>query len=73
VPRIHLIENEYLLAMRKAELAWVRPCEKELRTGKLRWDLRKIFAEAQVVKSRAAAAAGKPGAKQAQKGETSYE
>jgi len=41
--RIHLIENEYLLATRRAELGWVRGLAEELRSGRLNWDLQEIF------------------------------
>jgi DNA-binding PadR family transcriptional regulator len=41
--RVHLIENEYLLATRRAELAWVRGLVEELRTGRLGWNLQEIF------------------------------
>jgi DNA-binding PadR family transcriptional regulator len=43
VDRIHLIESEYLVAMRKAELKWVRSVLDELRSGQLTWDLEEIF------------------------------
>jgi DNA-binding PadR family transcriptional regulator len=45
VQRIHLIESEYLLAMRKAELRWVRGVVGEIRSGRLDWNLQKIFAQ----------------------------
>jgi DNA-binding PadR family transcriptional regulator len=43
VQRINLIETEYLLAMRKAELKWVRGVADELHSGHLSWDLQEIF------------------------------
>ncbi len=43
VDRIHLIESEYLLAMQRAELKWIQSVVGELRSGTLRWDLKKIF------------------------------
>jgi DNA-binding PadR family transcriptional regulator len=46
VDRINLIESEYLLAMIKAERAWVRTLEKEIREGILTWDLKEILREA---------------------------
>ncbi len=46
VERINLIESEYLLAMLKAERAWVRTLEKEIREGILTWDLKEILREA---------------------------
>lgn len=55
VLRINLIESEYLLALLKAELAWVRKLEKEIRERKLDWDLDAIFLDAKT--SRLAAAA----------------
>lgn len=47
VLRINLIESEYLLAMLKAELAWVERIKKEIQAGKLTWDLKAIFRNAQ--------------------------
>jgi DNA-binding PadR family transcriptional regulator len=46
VQRINLIETEYLLAMLKAERAWTSGLEKEIRTGKLTWNLKAILREA---------------------------
>jgi len=46
VTRINLIESEFLLSMLKAELAWVGKLEKEIRSGKLTWDLKAILLEA---------------------------
>jgi DNA-binding PadR family transcriptional regulator len=43
VARISLIETEYLLAMLKAERAWVRAREAEIREGALTWDLKAIL------------------------------
>jgi DNA-binding PadR family transcriptional regulator len=45
VPRINLVENEYLLAMLGAEREWVVGLVRDLREGKLTWDLEKIYAE----------------------------
>jgi DNA-binding PadR family transcriptional regulator len=42
VDRIHLLESEFLLAMRKAELRWVRLIINELRSGNLRWNFEEI-------------------------------
>jgi len=53
VERINLIESEYLLAMRKAELKWVNALLEELRTGALNWDLQKIFHRARTAKKTA--------------------
>jgi DNA-binding PadR family transcriptional regulator len=47
VLRINLIESEYLLAMLKAELVWVRRLEEEIRKGKLTWSLRAILRQSQ--------------------------
>ena len=33
LPRLHIIENEYQLAMREAELAWARKLIEEIRSG----------------------------------------
>jgi DNA-binding PadR family transcriptional regulator len=46
VPRIHLVESEYLLTMLEAELKWVRGLEDDLRQGRLHWNLDTVFAEA---------------------------
>lgn len=43
VLRVNLLESEYLLAMLKAELLWVRSLEREIQAGKLTWDLEAIF------------------------------
>jgi DNA-binding PadR family transcriptional regulator len=43
VGRIHLLEIEYLLAMRQAELGWVRAIVGQLRSGSLTWNLQQIF------------------------------
>jgi hypothetical protein len=43
ITRINVLESEYLLALRRAELKWVRSLVDELRSGKLTWDLEKIF------------------------------
>jgi len=55
VQRINLIEDEYLVAMRHAELVWVRSLIAELRSGQLKWDLDKIFREIRAAKHAAAA------------------
>lgn len=51
VGRINLIEEEYLQAMRRAELAWVRSLVNELRVGTLRWNLEEIFQAIRAAKS----------------------
>jgi DNA-binding PadR family transcriptional regulator len=43
VLRINLVESEYLVAMLKAELAWVRRLAEEIRGGKLAWDFQQII------------------------------
>jgi DNA-binding PadR family transcriptional regulator len=43
VARINLIEIEYLLAMLKAERAWVRVLQTEIREGSLTWDLKAVL------------------------------
>lgn len=50
IGRINLIETEYLSAMRKAELAWIRDLVSELRTGHLSWDLKTVLRDAEVAK-----------------------
>jgi DNA-binding PadR family transcriptional regulator len=54
VERINLIESEYLLAVRKAELKWVRDVIAELRSGALTWDLSKIIREVRDLRKAAA-------------------
>jgi DNA-binding PadR family transcriptional regulator len=54
VERINLIESEYHLAMRRAELRWVRELLGELRSGRLRWDMQKIFRDARAARKAAA-------------------
>jgi DNA-binding PadR family transcriptional regulator len=56
VDRINLIESEYLLAMLKAERTWVRAMKKEIREGRLAWDLKAILREAAASRK----AAGQP-------------
>jgi DNA-binding PadR family transcriptional regulator len=54
LPRIHLIESEYLVTMLKAELDWVRKLAEDLRSGRLTWNLEQIFTEAQADRTQAA-------------------
>jgi DNA-binding PadR family transcriptional regulator len=54
VDRINRIEGEYLLAMRKAELEWVRGRVAELRSGVLSWDLKTILRQARAAQKKAA-------------------
>jgi len=54
VARVHLIERHYLLAMHKAELAWVRALTRELRSGRLAWDLKAILREVRTARRKAA-------------------
>ena len=51
VLRINLVESEYLLAMLRAELAWVRNLEAEIQGGRLTWDLEAIFRDVQASRS----------------------
>jgi hypothetical protein len=46
VLRINLIESEYLLEILKAERAWTSRLEKEVREGKLTWNLKEILRDA---------------------------
>jgi DNA-binding PadR family transcriptional regulator len=43
VDKINLIENEYLLAMLKAERDWVMRLAADVREGRLTWDLEKMY------------------------------
>lgn len=47
VPRMHLLEAEYQLWMRRSELEWVRNLLIDLRSGQLNWNLQQIFQEIQ--------------------------
>ena len=38
IGRLVLVESEYLLAMRQAELGWVRSLIEDIRAGRLTWD-----------------------------------
>lgn len=44
LPRVFLIEEEYLHAMTEAELRWVRSIIDELESGKLHWDTETLLA-----------------------------
>lgn len=59
LPRIHLIESEYLVAILKAELAWVRGLEADLGEGRLTWNLEEILTEAREDRERAGAGGDK--------------
>jgi len=54
--RIHRVEEEYLIAMRKAELTWVRSLLDDVRSGALTWDLKKILDGIQTKEASAAKA-----------------
>lgn len=43
VQRINLVESEYLLAMLRSELEWVRGLAADVREGKLDWNLKGIL------------------------------
>jgi DNA-binding PadR family transcriptional regulator len=55
VPRIHLIESEYLVAILSAELAWVRALEADLHAGKLTWNFDQIVSAVQAERNAAGA------------------
>jgi DNA-binding PadR family transcriptional regulator len=38
LPRIHLIEVEYLIALQRAELDWLRATAEDIRAGRLSWN-----------------------------------
>jgi DNA-binding PadR family transcriptional regulator len=44
LPRLLLLEVEYVLALRRAELEWVRSLVEDLRTGQLNWDVEQLLA-----------------------------
>ena len=43
VPRIHLVESEYLLAMQRAELEWTRRLAEQIRLGELNWNVEQVL------------------------------
>lgn len=45
VARINLIESEYLLAMLRAERDWIVALTRDLREGRLSWDLEQIYSQ----------------------------
>ena len=45
LPRLFQIESEYALALRQAELAWMRALVEDLRTGRLAWSQEQLRAE----------------------------
>jgi len=60
VGRLHLLEAEYQLWMRKSELQWVRKLLEELRSGQLTWDLEHIFHEIEAAATASVKAKNKP-------------
>lgn len=45
VGRINMVESEYLSAVRKAELAWIRNLVSELQSGQFSWNIKTILRE----------------------------
>lgn len=45
LPRLVLLENEFVQSQRQAELAWVRSLLADIETGRLRWDWQNLGAE----------------------------
>jgi len=43
LPRIHLVELEYLVAMQRAEFSWVQNIVADLKSGDFTWDLKSIL------------------------------
>lgn len=54
VLRINLVESEYLIAMLRAELNWVRKLIGEISDGSLSWDLKSVLKEARESASKGA-------------------
>jgi DNA-binding PadR family transcriptional regulator len=54
VDRINLVESEYLLAVLRAELAWVQRLERDIQNGKLVWKAELIFKDARAHRKSAA-------------------
>ncbi|HEY2466951.1 MAG TPA: hypothetical protein VGI45_03785 [Terracidiphilus sp.] len=61
VLRINLVESEYLIAMLKGELIWVRKLVGEISNGSLSWDLKSVLKEARGAALEAARPEGCPG------------
>ncbi|HTE49771.1 MAG TPA: PadR family transcriptional regulator [Kofleriaceae bacterium] len=57
VGRINLIESEYLNAVRKAELRWIRGVTGEIRAGRFDWSLKKILEGVRAARRKASARA----------------
>jgi DNA-binding PadR family transcriptional regulator len=55
VPRIHLVESEYLVAMLRAELTWVNALTEDIQSGKLSWDTQAILESVRAEREAAAA------------------
>lgn len=47
LPRVTMLEDEYLRAMTAAELGWVRAVSDDLRSGRLNWTLEELIGFAQ--------------------------
>jgi len=60
VVRINLIESEYQLATLKAERAWTRKLENEIREGTLTWNLKAILRDASASRKEAVKESKKP-------------
>src|SRR6185437_10546744 len=60
VLRINLIESEYLLAMLKAELGWIKKIKKQIQAGKLTWNLKAIFCDSQARRENSGRRRNKP-------------
>lgn len=52
VARVNLLEEEYLLALRRAELRWLRGVREALRRRRLRWNLKDILRAARAASRR---------------------
>lgn len=50
ITRINVLEEEYLLAMRRAELRWARAVLDDVRSGRFTWNLKEILAAARAPK-----------------------
>ena len=50
IARINLIETEYMLAMRRAEIEWIRRLILDLQSGEFTWNLQEIIEEIRATK-----------------------
>lgn len=60
LPRVTMLEDEYLRAMTAAELDWIRAVTDDLRSGRLNWTLEDLIGIAQATGRQALAEPSTP-------------